>query len=101
MVESMARQNQTLADAIVDLDIGSAWCVAFGLLCGGRELAHGITPLRGCGPGWANESAPAVPSAMYASPSAVVHLRREPGAPAAGAMDGKVADKIVLSHTRE
>jgi len=103
MVQSMARQNVTLVDAVVSLDQGSAWSVAFGLLCGARELADDTVgpPPRGCGPGWANESAPATPLPSHTSPSAVVHRRREPGAAALGNTDGKVPDKIVMAHSKE
>lgn len=96
MLSSMQRQNISLVDSIVAIDQGSAWSVAFGLLCGARESDTRL--VRGCGPGWATESTPITPPSTVREPSAAVRYRREPAAPI---WEGRVPDKVVLSQSRE
>eukprot|EP00035_Acanthoeca_spectabilis_P034362 m.28699 g.28699 ORF g.28699 m.28699 type:complete len:334 (-) comp6584_c0_seq1:2860-3861(-) len=96
MLSSMQRQNISLMDSIVAIDQGSAWTVAFGLLCGARESDTRL--VRGCGPGWATESTPITPPSTVREPSAAVRYRREPAAPI---WEGRVPDKVVMSQSRE
>ena len=66
--------------------------VSYGLLCSGYDPAT-ATNGSGCGLGVNTTIEPVAPLS-YASPASVVHTRREVG-------DLAMADKIVMSHTKE
>jgi hypothetical protein len=72
------------------LVVTTPWMVSCNLLCSGYTPS---TSTRGCGRG-VNTSIVPVPPLSYAQPTSSVHTRREVG-------DLAMADKIVMSHTKE